>query len=75
MFDLFGIKARKLNAYLMSEIICYKEAMSEARNALVLCENTLRQARQDLYKTDLLIAENERLREEKCRTYFKINVI
>lgn len=39
MFDLFGIKARKTNAYLMRELIKCKDVMTDSRRYIIELHN------------------------------------
>lgn len=39
MFDLFGIKARKTNAYLMHELVKCKDVMTDSRRYIIELHN------------------------------------
>lgn len=49
MFDLFGIKARKTNAYLMHELIKCKDVMTDSRQYIIDLANENNRLRNENY--------------------------
>lgn len=69
MFDLFGIKARKQNAYLMHELVKCKDAMTEARQALNIMRCNQNHMENLIAR---VISDNERLTHENAELVKKL---